>query len=197
MQTDYNTEGTSVLEELILACRPCVERMARKYAREWYRVDYEEFVSIGMLEICKFAPHAYAATTNPMAYLCKAAQNEMLDELNRMRRLDTTSLDAPLTSDSSLSLADLLPDRSPVSELRSAVKRGRAVRGAVKRLSPARRKAVKHFYGLPGVGRSTDVQAAQVLGVSRNAVNKAVGAGHLALRSDELLCKVVGVEVAR
>ena len=196
MQLHSNTEGCLENEELILACQPFVERMARRYAREWYRVDYDDFVQLGMLAICKEAPHAMQAATNPMAYLVKSAQNEMLTELARMRGENTTSLDAPLTADrDGFSLADLLPDTSLMPKPRVSSKKVQALNAALQRLNTQKRKSVSQRYGLPGYGVHNLKEMQQASQASESAVHNRDYYGRLTLRSDALLCEAMGVEV--
>jgi RNA polymerase sigma factor (sigma-70 family) len=193
MQVHTNTNGVELnLEELILSCQPWVERMARRYAREWFKVDFDDFVSIGMLAICKEASNASTVATNPMAYLVKTAQNAMIDELRRMRKQDTASLDAPLSPDGSFSLADLLVDCPSDAPVNTSVEQ--AVNDALGRLPVHLRAALCRRSGLLGHGVSSREDTAQSLKLAKSSVSRYSLWARQALRSDALLCEFVGVQ---
>jgi RNA polymerase sigma factor (sigma-70 family) len=191
MQTHSNTEGASILEELIEACRPCIERMARKYAHEWYRVDYDDFVSIGVLEVCKEAKSAMTKY-DAVPYLCKCAQHRMIDELKRMRKQDVLSLDALQFDDSSKNLADLLVD--PGSSDHES-ERACVVQQSMQHLTDCERLVLSCVYGFSGTGYVSYRGAAKEMGIPKGTVSSVSTRARRKLRQDALLCKVVGVEV--
>lgn len=155
MQRYSSTDQGNVHEELILACQPWVERIARRFARS-YRCEYEEFVSIGMTEVCAATARLEQCNTNPMAFLCKAAEYAMIDEYYRLHRFSSVSLDAPLSpdGDESFSLYDLLPSHDPASS--GSSDRVQVLYGALDRLPNYCRKTVVQYFGLPGCGGDLD-----------------------------------------
>jgi DNA-directed RNA polymerase specialized sigma24 family protein len=191
----YSTTEEGRLEELILSLRPRLELLARRYAKDSYRVEYEELLSIGTLRACEAYAHA---KVNPAAYMMKCAEGAMLDEVLRVsgRRKDTVSLDAPLGENSSSSLTDVLLDCSSLisdSSSRMCAVRVRAVRRAVKRLPPRRRAAVLYFYGFEGYGEHESHDAGRVLGISGTGVRSHTSYARQDLRQDAELCEAVGV----
>jgi RNA polymerase sigma factor (sigma-70 family) len=192
MQTHSNTEGSSVLEELILSCIPWVEKLAHKYARISYRVELEELYSIGMARVCELAA-SVDTRLDAVPYMCKAAQYAMVDELRRICGCETVSLDAPLFDDSPMTLADELS--SPVSVSSRPSKRVRAVRRSVKQLSEKQRLVLFHLYGFSGYGYSAQSGTARALDIPEGTVASTGNRARRKLRQDERLCKAVGVQV--
>jgi Sigma-70 region 2 len=193
MQHHDSTSVHGSNEELILSAQPWIEKVARRFARSSYRCEFEEFVSIGMLEVCKAASHLERCTTNPLAYVCKAAEYAMMREYQRLTGVSVASLDAPLShdGDSGFTLADTLeaPSSGPSEK-------SQAVNGALRRLQSNRQRAVlRRRFALVGYGVCTPADIMQGLNLTRGAETWAKDAGLAALRKDARLCKVVGVEV--
>jgi RNA polymerase sigma factor (sigma-70 family) len=189
MQTHSNTEE-STLHELIVSLQPYLERLARKYSRDSYRVEYEELLSIGTLRACE----AYSqAKTNPAAYMMKCAEYAMIDEVNKIlgRRAVTVSLDAPLSEDGDTSLADVLA--APVSAAPVTSERVRAVHGALKRVPDRQRQVLMLTYGFEGYGSHTGKEAGRKLGNADGTVSGQAHRGRQKLLRDVKLCEVVGV----
>jgi RNA polymerase sigma factor (sigma-70 family) len=193
-----NTTGeTSSLEALILSCVEPVERMAYKYCSNLS--NHEDFVSVGMLKVCEVAASVYAQAyiTDPVAYLCGAAQHAMLKEYHRLYRLSVVSLDAPLSPDGSdgFCLYDVVPDRSPSSFVSDSSECERALHAALSRLTVRQRAAVRLRAGLSGYGTHSLGETARALCSSAYAVKKADYRGRRNLARDVRLVEVLGVEV--
>jgi RNA polymerase sigma factor (sigma-70 family) len=198
MQVHSNTENVEYsLDELLVVCRPYIEKLARSFARSSYRCEFEDFVSIGMLEACKAFTHLEQCVTNLPAYLCGAARLAMLKEYERLHHLSTESLDAPLSSDgsNSFSLYDLLPDgSSDAASSSSHEDRVQAMHDALARVPRCFREALFLRAGLPGYGMTDGQEAARVLGITRKSVRTYASRARGLLRSDALLREVVGME---
>jgi RNA polymerase sigma factor (sigma-70 family) len=194
MQLDSNTGVGSSLESLILSCVEPVERMAYKYCG--HSSNHEDFVSLGILNICEVAQRAQVSASDPSAYLCRVAQNAMIDEYRRLHRLSLVSLDAPLSDESAFTLHDVLPVLVPAAPAVPVSKRSQALNGAIRRLSSARqRAALRRRYGLPGYGAHTLNETARALrSSSNNAAKLAASRWCRNLQRDPLLCRqVLGV----
>lgn len=193
MQVHDNTDTVSQIEELIMECKPFIERLARKFvALGPSLLDFDDYVQVAMIRVWEKA-EIILAIELPVRYVVKVAENAMMAEFNKLHEIPALSLDAPLRRDSSFSLADTLAEKNvPVS--RSSSKRVAAVRKAVERLDFIQRHSIRYVHGFEGAGLHTGAQFARVRGVSRVSVNNSVQFAYKNLRSDKLLCKVVGVE---
>jgi DNA-directed RNA polymerase specialized sigma24 family protein len=195
-----NTQSALEIEELILSCKPYIERLARKYAASAGSVllEFDDYVSFGMIGIYEAASHLERCTTNVPAYLCGAANRAMVQEYCTSRCIsvsDALSLDAPLGPDGSFSLADTLAD-SPSLPAKGN-KRVCAVWGALKRLKSAKqRDALQRLYGLEGCGRLGS-GVAREMGIIKSTLDSRRHLGLVTLRKDALLCEAVGVEVTQ
>jgi RNA polymerase sigma factor (sigma-70 family) len=194
MQMDCNAESGRPQEELILSCVPWVEKIARKYSRNSYRLEYDDLYMIGMEMVCKEAGSAQEIARVPVAYLCKSAENAMLTELRKQRQhISAESLDAPLTDkEGSGSLLELLASDPIVSDRSSS--RVCIVRRAVKRLPPRSRAAVLYSYGFEGYGEHTSIEAGRALGVGKSTITTATTRSRRALQRDKKLCGIMEVE---
>lgn len=190
MHQHCNT-GESSRDALILACDGHIRALAWKYADGSYE-QFEELYSIGTLALCEAVASMPAGFPEPAGYLYKAAQHDMIDELKRLRRLSVVSLDAPLSSDGSYSLADVLP--SPTLVLSSGSKRARAVNDALFHLTARQRAVIRRRHGLAGYGASSLKETASSLHITVNAVDSADRAGLRSLGRDYRLCSVVEVK---
>lgn len=197
MQVHSTIEDTARVDELINSCKPVAERLARRFVRMGSAVlDFDDYVSIGMLKVWKYVDRVLAADC-PVACAAVIMKCAMIDEYRHLHPGRALSLDCPFSSDSSLCIADTLVDESltPVSIPRTSVKRARAVRSALKRLGPRQSAALKFRYGFAGYGYSPEGDVGRGVGLSGHAINRAANHGRNNLRADAELCKVVGVEV--
>jgi DNA-directed RNA polymerase specialized sigma24 family protein len=187
------------VEGLIAGCSEPVQAMAWRFARSSDgRVEADELYSIGMLEICEALTAGRGlGADNPVAYLCGAARFAMIAEWRRLHNWSTISLDAPLSDNTASTLLDILP--APAAALAATpdeVERAQEVRGAVRRLTPRRRAAVRYCYGLESSHTYTAKDASRKLRVSSaKIVNQLNRRAFHSLRADARLCAVVGVEV--
>lgn len=178
---------------LILSCgEENIRRLAWKYADGSYD-RFEELFSIGMLGLCEAALTMPADVANPIGYLIHAAKHDIFDELRRIHASlaeHAESLDAPFSEDGSFSLYDVLPDRS---SLTPTLRRIRALNGALQRLTPRQRAAVRRRAGLPGCGSHSLAEMAKSMRATERAVHDLDYQGRRNLARDPRLCKVMGV----
>jgi DNA-directed RNA polymerase specialized sigma24 family protein len=139
------------VEGLITGCCESVRGLALRFARSSDgRVDADDMYGVGMLEICEaVATGRLARAEDPKGYLVGVARLAMINEWRRLYGRSTISLDKPLTDDSSATLHDVLAAPSDAAPVVTAeeVKRAKAVRGALRRLTPRRREALRKLYG--------------------------------------------------
>jgi RNA polymerase sigma factor (sigma-70 family) len=189
----HSNTGTIPSEALIMACVEPVKRMAYTYCGS--QSNYEDFVSIGMVKVCEVVASG-VMVEYPIAYLCTAARNAMIDEYHRARRLSLVSLDAPVFSDlDALALVDILPSSSPVSSesdgddhLIDVVEVALCCLNSLRR-----RRVLRYRYGI-GTGVHTVEEIAKALGLKREAVRKADYHVRGNLRYDVRLRAAVEVE---
>lgn len=189
-----NTADGLSLEALILSCSETVRAIAWRFARGSSRIDVDEFYAIGMLAVCEAAARAAAvAVDHPVAYLCRTAKNAMIDEWWRLHERSTVSLDAPLSDDSTLCLADLLA--SPDGVLVAPSKGVEALYDALRQLTAKQRAVLLRKYGFSGYGAHSEQETAHSLGCSPSTVKMAAYAGRRNLARDAGLCEALGLEV--
>jgi DNA-directed RNA polymerase specialized sigma24 family protein len=197
MHLDTNTNGPSYDDFIVGLIEP-VQALARKHSRDSFRVEADDLFSIGMVKVCEVAARAQTVPC-PRAYALKSAENGMIDELRRVYRFSSLSLDAPLTSEDggdTNTLADTLTSPS-MSPLACPSGRERAVASAVRWLRSRRQRAVlRRSFALVGYGVHDRKTTARFLGSSVDAVDKLRKRGVRSLRSDARLRALVGVEVA-
>lgn len=190
MQYQDSTSVHGSNDDLILSAQPQVEKMAWRFARSSFRCEFDDFVQIGMLEVCKAASHLERCTTNPLAYVCKAAEFAMLAEYRRLTGVSVASLDAPLSEDGdSFTLLDTLefPSIVPSNSKRSGVP------AALRRLPVRQRAVLRRRFALAGYGVHTPADILQDLDLTRGTEQYAKKQGLAALRNDGRLCSAVGV----
>jgi len=186
-------------QALVVSCMESVRKLAWKYADGSYD-RFEELVNSGMLGLCEGAAVMPAGCTNPVGYLYKAAQHDMINELQRLHECSTDSLDAPLSDTGDFCLADRLSDRSASAVVPSPTsrKRLRALQKALLRLPARQRAAVRRRAGLPGYGAHSVEEVGRALRTcSTNAAECLGYRGRHNLARDAWLCEVMGVEVER
>jgi DNA-directed RNA polymerase specialized sigma24 family protein len=194
MQVHSNTDRSS-LDTLIVACSEPVQAMAWGFARSAsVPVEADEMYSIGMVEVCEAAARG-AGALEPVPYLCKCAKYAMCAEWRRLHGWSTTSLDAPLSADSEMSLLDVLP--APAAPAAVSSLRSRAANQALDHLTALQRAVVRRRYGLPGYGSSNLKETARALQTTVASVDSADRKARRSLARDYRLCKALGVEVAR
>jgi RNA polymerase sigma factor (sigma-70 family) len=184
-------------QALVVECCERVKALARRFARSSSRVDVEEFYSIGMLAVCEAAAGKPVFTGNPFNYLCVAAKHAMIDEWRRLHRLDITSLDAPLSSDTTQCLYDVLPSLAPAPASPASSQRVQAVNDALSRLSTRQRAAVRRRAGLPGYGAHSLKETAQAVHCSPHEAYMLDYHGRHNLARDARLCAAVDMEVVQ
>jgi RNA polymerase sigma factor (sigma-70 family) len=182
--------------------------IALQYASK-RNVDVMDLIQAGNEAVVRHLDEALKCR-NACAFLCVVARYAIIsyfieDSIIRVpvgsfgggsRAPLTVSLLSPLTSDNTFSLVDIIPDNSQTSAP-VASPRVRALNGAIRRLPSRQRAAVRRRAGLPGYGVHSLEEMTHALKSSERAVHGLDYRARQALRSDVLLCKAVGVEVAQ
>src|SRR5437667_12871043 len=101
MQQNSNTYSSSQIEELIMECKPFIERIAHRFVGKGPSLlDFDDYVSVGMIQIWQQVELILSAEL-PLAYATRTAQRAMTDEYNRLHKVLPHSLDVTIKSDSS------------------------------------------------------------------------------------------------
>ena len=191
-ETSLHLFSQRVIEDLILSCDKPVRRLAHTYAWDAHDVDMDDLYMAGMTTVCVWAKRAYTRARDPIAYLCRAAQHAMLNELKRIHRETTISLDAPLSDDHACCLADLLAAQAYPSVSGTPSPRVQALRAALPQLSLHQRSVLQRLYDFSGGHMHREV--GRELRMNRGTVNHHAVMGRKRLRTDAALCAAVGVE---
>lgn len=178
-------------QDHVTAIMPKIRSLANSFALG-SSLDPDELFSIGMLEICKAAQKDISC--DPVGFLYCAARYGMIKAYQRSKPLPTVSLDAPISDDNSLTLADVLSSPTSFSTIR--ICRVRAINEAINGLrSPRQRAVLQRRYGLEGYGIHSIEETAKSLGTGNRAVEALQYRALKKLTQNSQLCAVM--EVAR
>lgn len=215
MQQHSNMGPARTIDDLVVMLMKKVECLAWKYCQSSQegREDLVSVAWVAIMEAVRFK--SLLEKSDPCAAAMAVAKYAMMAEYNRghgdilgrpfrkdkvvpVDRTQVLSLDMPLSSDSNASLLDLVPDSSSHSSSQLSESVQRALDEAISRLPARQRVAVCCRNGLTGYGaHELDEVASLVRASTRGAAHNLDYYGRKALRSDELLCKAVGVEVGQ
>lgn len=154
-------------------------RLVAHIAKKYYAVpgDQDDLISIGTIGLIK-AVNTFDSTRQARfsTYASKCIENEIRMQFRRERKAGpTVSLQESLETgkdDSALTLSDILQDSTCMEEDCEKQDEARRLRGLIDGLTGRERQIVLLRYGLAGQPPLTQLETAQLLGISRSYVSR-------------------------
>ncbi len=154
-------------------------RLVAHIVKKYYALpgDQDDLISIGTIGLVK-AVNTFDSTRQARfsTYASKCIENELRMQFRKERKAGpVVSLQESLETskdDSALTLSDVLQDPACMEENCEKQDEARQLRGLIDRLDARERQIVLLRYGLAGQPPLTQLETAQIMGISRSYVSR-------------------------